>query len=175
MNDDGMQGLSPHHAPPSGGPRASTVMVVDDEAMVAAALCNFLELETPYRVISCTSGASALETLAGETIDVIVSDYMMPGMDGISFLRRAREMQPMTTRILLTGYADKENAIRAINEAGLYYYLEKPWSNDQLKIVIRNGIERSALFNELDARVSALENAHQELSGMRRRLMQAFL
>jgi putative two-component system response regulator len=81
----------------------------------------------------------------------------------------------MTTRILLTGYADKENAIRAINEAGLYYYLEKPWSNDQLKIVIRNGIERSALFTELDARVSALESAHEELGGMRRRLMQAFL
>lgn len=153
----------------------STIMVVDDEAMVAAALRNFLELETPYRVVAFTSAVSALEALGSDTIDVIVSDYMMPGMDGITFLRRARELAPLTTRILLTGYADKENAIRAINEAGLYYYLEKPWSNDQLKIVIRNGIERSALFTELDARVSALESAHEELTGMRRRLMQAFL
>jgi putative two-component system response regulator len=161
--------------PQSNALGTSTVMVVDDEAMVAAALCNFLELETPYRVLAFTSGAAALEALTDETFDVIVSDYMMPAMDGITFLRRARELAPMTTRILLTGYADKENAIRAINEAGLYYYLEKPWSNDQLKIVIRNGIERSALFTELDARVSALESAHEELGGMRRRLMQAFL
>lgn len=152
-----------------------TVFVVDDEVMVATALCNFLELETSYRVLAFTSGAAALEALSGEQPDVIISDYMMPGMDGITFLRQARDLHPLTTRILLTGYADKENAIRAINEAGLYYYLEKPWSNDQLRIVIRNGIERSALFNELDMRVTALENAHQELNGMRRRLMQAFL
>jgi DNA-binding NtrC family response regulator len=81
---------------------------------------------------------------------------MMPEMDGITFLRpHGRERDPLTTRILLTGYADKENAIRAINEAGLYYYLEKPWNNDHLKLVIRNGIERSALFNELDMPWSA--------------------
>jgi CheY-like chemotaxis protein len=84
---------------------------------------------------------------------------MMPGMDGITFLRSRRELRPLTTRILLTGYADKENAIRAINEAGLYYYLEKPWDNEQLKLVIRNGIERSALFNELDSRECAGERA----------------
>ncbi len=68
-----------------------------------------------------------------------------------------------------------ENAIRAINEAGLYYYLEKPWSNDHLKLVIRNGVERSTLFAELDRRVQALEGAHKELHDIRRRLVQAFL
>jgi putative two-component system response regulator len=175
MNDNARPAGAAATTPQSNARGTSTVMVVDDEAMVAAALCNFLELETPYHVLAFTSGAAALEALTNETFDVIVSDYMMPAMDGITFLRRARELAPMTTRILLTGYADKENAIRAINEAGLYYYLEKPWSNDQLKIVIRNGIERSALFTELDARVSALESAHEELGGMRRRLMQAFL
>jgi response regulator RpfG family c-di-GMP phosphodiesterase len=171
MNGSGL----PEASTPGAAVHVNTVMVVDDEPMVAAALCNFLELETPYRVLTHTSAAAALEALAVEAVDVIVSDYMMPGMDGITFLRRARELRPLTTRVLLTGYADKENAIRAINEAGLYYYLEKPWSNDQLKIVIRNGIERSALFNELDMRVTALEHAHQELNGMRRRLLQAFL
>jgi response regulator RpfG family c-di-GMP phosphodiesterase len=100
---------------------------------------------------------------------------MMPGMDGVTFLRHAREQQPMATRILLTGYADKTNAIRAINEAGLYYYLEKPWDNEHLKLVIKNGIERSALFNELDARVAALEGAHKELYDIRKKLITAFL
>jgi putative two-component system response regulator len=153
----------------------STVMIVDDEVMVATALRSFLELETPYRVLTYTSPAEALAALETEPVDVIVSDYMMPEMDGVTFLRSARDARPLTSRILLTGYADKENAIRAINEAGLYYYLEKPWNNDHLRLVIRNGIERSSLFTELDSRVAALEDANKELYGMRRRLMQAFL
>jgi DNA-binding NtrC family response regulator len=152
-----------------------TVMLLDDEPMVALALRSFLELETSYRVLMFTSPAAALEALAEEQIAVVIADFMMPEMDGITFLRRARELRPLTTRILLTGYADKANAIRAINEAGLYYYLEKPWDNDHLKVIVRNGIERSALFNELDMRVTALEQANLELHGLRGRMMQAFL
>lgn len=152
-----------------------TVMLVDDEPMVALALRSFLELETSYRVVMFTSPAAALETLAGEHIDVLIADFMMPEMDGITFLRRARELRPLTTRILLTGYADKDNAIRAINEAGLYYYIEKPWDNEHLKVIVRNGIERTSLFNELDMRVTALEQANVELHGLRGRMMQAFL
>ena len=153
----------------------ATVMIVDDEEMVATALRSFLELETSYRVLTFTSPTQALEALDGTSVNVVIADFMMPEMDGITFLRRLRDEQPQATRILLTGYADKENAIRAINEAGLYYYLEKPWSNEHLKLVIRNGVERSALFRELDSRVQALEGAHEELSEIRRRLVQAFL
>lgn len=152
-----------------------TVMMVDDEPMVALALRSFLELETSYRVLMFTSPAAALAAFDDEHIDVVIADFMMPDMDGITFLRRSRELSPLTTRILLTGYADKENAIRAINEAGLYYYLEKPWDNEQLKVIVRNGIERSSLFNELDMRVTALEQANLELHGLRGRMMQAFL
>ena len=153
----------------------NTVMMVDDELMVLTALRSFLELETPYRVLTFTSPVAALEALHVEPVDVIVADFMMPELDGISFLREARAIRPLATRILLTGYADKENAIRAINEAGLYYYLEKPWSNEHLKLVVRNGLERSALFTELDVRVSALEHANKELYQIRQRLIQAFL
>jgi putative two-component system response regulator len=153
----------------------STVMIVDDEPMVATALRSFLELETSYRILTFTAPQDAVGCLETERVDVILADFMMPGMDGITFLRHARDRQPLATRILLTGYADKQNAIRAINEAGLYYYLEKPWNNDHLAMIIRNGIERSALFTELDTRVAALEDANRELSGFRRRLIEAFL
>lgn len=156
-------------------PTNGRVVLVDDEAMVAAALRAFLEFETTYEILTFTSPKQALELIEQEHVHVVVADYMMPEQDGISFLKAVRNLRPMTTRILLTGYADKDNAIRAINEAGLYYYLEKPWDNEQLKIVIRNGIERSALFNELDARVSALEEANEELFDMRQRLAKAFL
>ena len=152
-----------------------TVLIVDDEDMVATALRSFLELETSYRILTYTSPVRALEDIESEPVNVVIADFMMPDMDGITFLRQLREKKPQATRILLTGYADKENAIRAINEAGLYYYLEKPWSNEHLKLVIRNGVERSTLFNELDSRVQALEGAHQELYDIRKRLVQAFL
>jgi response regulator RpfG family c-di-GMP phosphodiesterase len=152
-----------------------TVLIVDDEEMVATALRSFLELETSYRILTYTSPVRALEDVESEPVNVIIADFMMPEMDGITFLRHLREKKPQATRILLTGYADKENAIRAINEAGLYYYLEKPWSNEHLKLVIRNGVERSTLFNELDSRVRALEGVHQELFDIRKRLVHAFL
>ncbi len=153
-----------------------TVVIVDDEPMVTTALTSFLELETPYRVLAFTNPREALELdLEQENVYVVISDFMMPEMDGITFLKKMRDKRPEATRILLTGYADKENAIRAINEAGLYYYLEKPWNNEHLALIIRNSIERSALFIELDARVSALEGANQELLAMRRKLFQAFL
>lgn len=152
-----------------------TVLVVDDEEMVAESIRTFLELETSYRVLTSTSPVDALASLDGEVVDVVVADFMMPGMDGVEFLKRFRAMRPEATRILLTGYADAENAIRAINEAGLYYYLQKPWANEHLKLVIRNGIERTSLVSELDARISALEHANEELFEIRHRLMKAFL
>jgi response regulator RpfG family c-di-GMP phosphodiesterase len=155
--------------------KRQTVLLVDDEEMVAAALRGFLELETSYRVLTYTSATAALEAFRKEEPDVVVADFMMPEIDGIEFLRQIRELRPHTTRILLTGYADIGNAIRAINEAGLYYYLQKPWDNEHLRLVIRNGMERSSLINELDSRISALENANDELLEIRRRLIRAFL
>lgn len=153
----------------------ATVLIVDDEEMVVRSLESFLTLETPWDILTFCSPRKALEALGSDSVQVVVADFMMPGMDGITFLKKVRETQPEATRILLTGYADKENAIRAINEAGLYHYLEKPWDNERLRLVVRNGVERSTLFNELSARVEALEKANAELQGFRERLVKAFL
>ena len=153
-----------------------TILIVDDEEMVVRSLEAFLTLETPYRVLTFCSPIEALRAVEEEgTIRVVVADFMMPEMDGISFLKEMRRRQPEATRLLLTGYADKENAIRAINEAGLYYYLEKPWDNEHFKLLVRNAVERSSLFDELSSRVSALEAAHSELAGFREKLVRAFL
>jgi len=153
-----------------------TIMLVDDEQMVVRSLEAFLTLETPYRVLSFCSPVEALAAAETEkSLRLVVADFMMPELDGVSFLKEMRRVHPEASRLLLTGYADKENAIRAINEAGLYYYLEKPWDNEHFKLVVRNGVERSSLFNELSSRVSALESAHAELSGFREKLVKAFL
>ncbi len=153
----------------------ATILIVDDEEMVTTSLQSFLQLETEYQVRTFTSPMEALQWVNGANLDVVIADFFMPDMDGITFLKEVRARRPEATRILLTGYADKENAIRAINEAGLYYYLEKPWDNDHLQVVIRNGVERATLFRQLDAKVSELESAHDDLAGIRQRLLETLI
>jgi DNA-binding NtrC family response regulator len=152
-----------------------TVLVVDDEQMVVTSIESFLQLETSHRVLCYTSAETALRSLEETQPDVVVADFLMPDMNGITFLKEIREARPRTTRVLLTGYADKENAIRAINEVGLYQYLEKPWDNQNLKLVIQNGVERSRLLRDLEGRMEALEEANSELSDLHRRLIETFL
>ena len=154
---------------------AGTVMVVDDEEMVVGALQSFLEFGPKFRVLPFTSPVQALDALPEADVHAIVADFMMPKMDGVTFLTRAREVRPQASRILLTGYADKQNAIRAINEAGLFMYLEKPWDNDELTLVIKNAVERCRLFGELERSMAELELANEELAGLRERWVQAFL
>ena len=101
----------------------------------------------------------AIEYLKTNSPDLIISDFLMPEMNGMEFLREAKKLYPETSMILLTAYADKENAIKTINEIGVYKYIEKPWVNDDLVMNIRNGIERSHLLSDLRDKIEELEHA----------------
>jgi len=96
------------------------IVIVDDEEMVLTSLKSFLDLETEYRVESFKNPLEALEFIKTNDIDLVVSDYLMPEMDGISFLGEVRHVRPDVPRIILTGYADKENAIKAINDVQVF-------------------------------------------------------
>jgi DNA-binding NtrC family response regulator len=150
------------------------VAVIDDEPMVTQSIKNFLALETDYEVLVFNSPREALDALKDRPVDVVVSDYLMPDLNGIEFFLQLKEIQPQATRILLTGYADKENAIKAINDVGLYQYIEKPWENEDLKLIIRNGIEKRALLRRLAEKVSELDKASAELKGVYSDLLKAF-
>ncbi len=151
------------------------VLIVDDEEMVLTSIRAFLKLETDYEVHGFTDAEQALRFLETRPVDVAVADYVMPKMNGIQFLARAKQLQPEATRILLTGYADKQSAIQAINEVGLFHYLEKPWENAQLLLVIQNGIERAQLLRQLRDKIAELDQAHDNLKGVQVRLLRAFL
>ena len=139
------------------------IVVIDDEKIVTSAFSTLLKVEGFADTHFFNSPATALEFLKENTPDIIISDFLMPEMNGLEFLSEAKKLHPEVSRILLTGYADKENAIRAINEVGLYRYIEKPWDNDDLIINIKNGIERSYLLSQLRQKISELEVAKKEL------------
>ena len=142
--------------------------------MVVTSIKSFLTLETDYTVKGFTAPAEALEYISANRADVVVSDYLMPEIDGISFLAKVKELKPEATRILLTGYADKENAIKAINDVGLYQYIEKPWENEDLKLIIRNGLEKRILLKRIEDKIQEVTQAHEELLSLQKDILKAF-
>ncbi len=139
------------------------IIVVDDEKIVTSAFKALFKVEGFNNTFLFNSPVAALEFLQSNEVDLIISDFLMPEMNGLEFLTEAKKLYPETSMILLTGYADKENAIKAINEIGLYKYIEKPWDNDDLIVNIKNGIERSQLLSDLRSKIIELEAAKKEL------------
>ncbi len=143
--------------------KSGLIVIVDDEQMVTSAFKTLLKLEGFTNCVAFNNPKEAIEFLEQNKPDIIISDFIMPEMNGLEFLSASKKMYPDVSKILLTGYADKENAIRAINEIGLYKYIEKPWDNDDLIITIQNGIERSNLLDKLHEKIDELEAAKKEL------------
>jgi response regulator RpfG family c-di-GMP phosphodiesterase len=146
------------------------VLLVDDEEIVTGSIKTFLNLETNYEVIAFNSPRQALEFLKHNPVDLVIADLLMPDMNGIDFLAATKRLHPDAVRVLLTGYADKENAIKAINEIGLYQYLEKPWDNDHLRRVIAAGLERRRILKRLHAKIAEAEQVFAELREIERQI-----
>jgi DNA-binding NtrC family response regulator len=155
--------------------RKPTVLLVDDEEMILTSIRTLLMLEADYRVECFTSPTEATKYLESNEVDLTLSDYLMPGMNGIQFLGESKRLQPEASRVLLTGHADKASAIQAINQVSLFQYLEKPWDNAQLLLVIQQGVERTQLLRELRQKIAELETANSALKGTQARLLKAFL
>jgi len=151
------------------------VVIVDDEEMVLTSLSSLLSLETDYDIKTFLSSKDALDHIKNKETDLVISDYLMPEMDGITFLGKVRKIKPEIPRIILTGYADKENAIKAINEVGLFQYIEKPWNNDDILIVLRNGLEKQRLIKTLQEKISEIDKANSELDGLQNEIVKAFV
>ena len=155
-------------------PYRGTIFIVDDEDMVLTSIESFLALETEYQVETFLSPMDALAKAAEVDVNLIISDYLMPDMNGIAFLGEIRDLKPDVTRIILTGYADKENAIKAINEVGLFQYIEKPWDNDQLLIIIRNGLDKHYLLRNLREKIGQINKAYSDLQGIQQDILKTF-
>jgi len=142
---------------------------VDDEDIVLSSLRTLLQLDTDYNVITFRSPTEALSAIQRQSIDAVISDFLMPELSGLQFLAEVKKLYPTVPRILLTGYADKGNAIKAINEIGLYQYIEKPWENEHIKMVLRNGIQNKTLEETLQQKLKELDESIRSFDALANR------
>lgn len=140
--------------------RPPTLLCVDDEQNILSALKRLFRTER-YKVLVADSGAQGLEVLAQEPVDVVISDMRMPEMDGAQFLEQVAKRWPKTMRILLTGYADIESTVAAVNKGKIYQYVSKPWNDEDIKLLVRRALEQKLLEHER-RRLEALTRKQNE-------------
>lgn len=128
-----------------------SILIVDDERLSVEAIQ--MALEDEFEVFTAINGDEALRILNDEWIQVVLCDQRMPGITGVELLTIARERWPDTIRVIVTGYTETDDIIRAINDAGVYQFLTKPWHPEQLLVTARNG-----------ARLFQLQRDHDRLS-----------
>jgi diguanylate cyclase (GGDEF)-like protein/PAS domain S-box-containing protein len=153
-------------------PRQRTLLLVDDEENIVASLRRSLR-RGGYRIVTANSAAEGLQRLAETEVDVIVSDQRMPGMTGVEFLRRAKDLYPDTVRIVLSGYTELQSITDAINEGAIYKFLTKPWDDELLRANIDEAFRQKGMADEnrrLDKEVRA---ANAELAELNQRLRAA--
>jgi response regulator RpfG family c-di-GMP phosphodiesterase len=137
------------------------VLCVDDEPNILASLRRALR-GSGHRVLTAGSGAEALALCERESIGLVLSDMRMPVMDGAQLLQRVREGWPDVTRLLLTGHADIGATIAAINQGRIHRYITKPWSDHEIRLVVREAFERCVLEAE-KRRLEALTQRQNEM------------
>lgn len=134
----------------------SRIMIVDDEESILKSLqrllrhvpCSHCGKTFPLEVSIFSEPAIALEHARHEPFDLFISDYRMPGMDGVEFLKAVKEVQPDAARLILSGYADLNALLRAVNEVGIDRFIGKPWNDFELTAAIAQSLAHRELLLE---------------------------
>lgn len=121
------------------------ILLVDDEPNVLKALSRQLR---EYTVFTASSGDEALLIAEQNPFDLVISDYRMPGLNGVDFLIEFMRMQPDAIRIILTGHADLETTLQAINDIGVFRFVNKPWNHFEVLNAVEKGLELKRVLLE---------------------------
>jgi response regulator RpfG family c-di-GMP phosphodiesterase len=133
---------------------APVILCVDDEPNILSSLRRLFHPQH-YSVLTAESGAAGLAILAAQPVDLVISDMRMPQMNGAQFLEKVRAQWPATVRMLLTGYADIDTIVDAINRGEIHRYITKPWSDQDMLLIVRHALERQQLERD-NAHLQAL-------------------
>ena len=141
------------------------LLVVDDEEAILETMT--FTFEDDYDVLTASSAVKALDLLEAEgPVAIVLSDQRMPEMTGVEFLSEVFRRHPDTVRIILTGFADMDAIIHAINDGHVYAYITKPWEPDQLKQVVLRAAEHYELARENERLLTDLRDANQFLEAV---------
>ncbi len=140
-----------------------TILLVDDEEDIGAALARLLRRES-YKILRAKSGKEGLALLAENEVGVIISDQRMPGMTGVEFLTQVKELYPHTIRIVLSGYADLDAMLDAINRGAIYKFFTKPWDNEVLCAEVLEAFLHHELILEKEHLVNEIQTANDMLA-----------
>jgi response regulator RpfG family c-di-GMP phosphodiesterase len=160
--------ISPAAANPRTG---ATVLLVDDEPSVLSALRRLLRLNG-YATEQATSAAEGLKLLEEGPVDLVISDMRMPEMDGAAFLEQVSTHHPDTVRLLLTGYADMDATVAAINRGRIHRYIAKPWDDKDLLLLVKEALERRALERRNAELLALTQRQNEELQTLTQSLEQ---
>lgn len=138
-----------------------SLLIVDDEPYILPMLTSLLASQFEIHTADCAEAAQAV--FSRQQIDVILTDQKMPRQTGIQLLEWVREHYPRTVRLLMSGYAELEDAINAINRGQVYHYLQKPWRAEELIQALRNAAEKRSLEQSRDQLLDQLQQFNSEL------------
>lgn len=144
------------------------LLCVDDERNVLRALERIF-MDDDYEILTASSGEEGLAIFTeNPDIQVVISDYRMPGMNGVEFFRQVCENHPDTVRIVLSGYADTPSVVSAINEGQIYKFVSKPWSDEDLRQTVAKAVESFAMHQQNRAMAKELEALRRELAELKK-------
>ncbi len=136
-----------------------TLLLVDDEENILRSLVRLLRRDG-YTILTAHSGREGLDLLDSHTVGVILSDQRMPGMMGVEFLQKAKEKQPATVRMMLSGYTELQSVTDAINRGSIYKFLTKPWDDEGLRESVRRAFEHYEQSNDREHLAEELRAAN---------------
>jgi response regulator RpfG family c-di-GMP phosphodiesterase len=145
------------------------LLCVDDEENILHALRRVFRKE-PYEIVTTVSAKEGLTIVESQPVALVISDHRMPEMEGTEFLTGVLERKPDTMRIMLTGYADMKAAVEAINRCQVYRYISKPWSDDDLRITVREALRHYDLVQSNREMNELIKEQNKELYDINRNL-----
>jgi len=148
--------------------RKHTILVVDDEELFLEYIKSMFSGES-YTVITASSGKQGLEILKQQSVNMVISEYKIPLMNGLEFLEKVRIIYPDVLTVMVTDQADVNLAIRAINEAGVYKFLLKPWDDIDFKNTIKRTLESLQVIKERDELIRKVKTHEATLKDLEKR------
>jgi len=148
--------------------RKHTILVVDDEELFIEYIKSMLSGES-YNVITASSGKQGLEILKKQRVNLVISEYKIPLMNGLEFLEKVKIIYPDILTVMVTDQADINLAIKAINEAGVYKFLLKPWDDIDFKNTIKRTLESLQVIKERDELIRKVKTHEATLKDLEKR------